>query len=42
MDKIILSGLLPEEINEYFKFTQKFRGEQIFKWIGQAKNLDRF
>ena len=39
MDKIILSGLLPEEINEYFKFTQKFRGEQIFKWIGQGATL---
>ncbi len=39
MNKIILSGLLPEEINEYFKFTQKFRGEQIFKWIGQGATL---
>lgn len=36
MEKIYLSGLLPEEINECLEFKQKFRGEQIFKWIGQG------
>ena len=33
MKKIVLTGLLPQEINEQLKFTQSFRGKQIFKWI---------
>lgn len=36
MEKIILSGLLPEEITEQLSLTQKFRGLQIFKWIGNG------
>ena len=34
MDKIILTGLLPQEIGEQLGLTQKFRANQIFKWIG--------
>lgn len=41
MDKIILSGLLPSEITESLSLNQKFRGTQIFKWIGNgAKSFD--
>ncbi len=36
MDKIILTGLLPEEISEQFRFLEKFRGSQIFKWVGSG------
>ncbi len=36
MDKIPLSGLLPEEITEVLGLPQKFRGVQIFKWIGSG------
>ncbi len=35
-DKIILSGLLPEEINEKLELKQAFRGKQIFQWIGKG------
>ncbi len=34
MEKIVLSGLLPEEISEKLGYEQSFRGKQIFKWIG--------
>lgn len=34
MEKIALAGLLPEEITEKLALNQKFRGLQIFKWIG--------
>lgn len=34
MSKIALAGLLPEEITEQLQLGQKFRGLQIFKWIG--------
>ena len=36
MEKIALTGLLPEEINEKLSLEQKFRGLQIFKWIGNG------
>lgn len=36
MNKIILTGLLPNEINEQLKLTQKFRANQIFKWVGNG------
>lgn len=36
MEKIALAGLLPEEITEKLELTQKFRGAQIFKWIGNG------
>ena len=36
MNKIILSGLLPNEINEKLNLNQKFRGNQIFKWVGNG------
>ncbi len=36
MDKINLSGLLPAEIAEVLGLQQKFRGTQIFKWIGNG------
>jgi 23S rRNA (adenine2503-C2)-methyltransferase len=34
MEKIVLTGLLPDEITEKLELQQKFRGKQIFKWIG--------
>lgn len=34
MDKIVLTTLLPSEITEALSLTQKFRGTQIFKWVG--------
>lgn len=34
MNKISLSGLLPEEITEQLNLNEKFRGKQIFRWIG--------
>ncbi len=36
MEKIALAGLLPEEITEKLALNQKFRGLQIFKWIGNG------
>nr|MDE5898482.1 23S rRNA (adenine(2503)-C2)-methyltransferase [Treponemataceae bacterium] len=36
MEKIALAGLLPEEIAAAAGFSQKFRGVQIFKWIGSG------
>ena len=36
MEKIILPGLLPDEITESLNIQQKFRGLQIFKWIGSG------
>lgn len=36
MEKIILPGLLPDEITESLYLQQKFRGLQIFKWIGSG------
>lgn len=36
MSKIILTGLLPEEITEKLELNQKFRGSQIFKWVGNG------
>lgn len=36
MNKLVLTGLLPEEITEQLELTQKFRGEQIFSWIGKG------
>ncbi len=35
-ERIVLTGLLPEEIAEAFGFTQSFRATQIFKWIGSG------
>lgn len=32
--KVILSGLLPEEIASSLNLSQSFRARQIFKWIG--------
>ena len=41
MDKVVLTGLLPQEINEKLGFEQSFRGKQIFKWVGDGvKNFD--
>ena len=34
MNKIALTGLLPSEICQQLELPQKFRGSQIFKWIG--------
>ena len=36
MNQIVLTGLLPEEICEKLELSQKFRGVQIFKWIGSG------
>lgn len=36
MPKINLSGLLPDEITEQLGIAQKFRGFQIFKWVGSG------
>ena len=36
MDKIVLTGLLPAEICQQLELQQKFRGTQIFKWIGSG------
>lgn len=36
MDKIALAGLMPEEITEKLDLGQKFRGLQIFKWVGSG------
>lgn len=36
MDKIILTGLLPSELCDQLGIIQKFRGNQLFKWIGNG------
>ena len=36
MEKTPLTGLLPLEITEILGLSQKFRGMQIFKWIGNG------
>jgi len=36
MNQIVLTGLLPTEICEQLELPQKFRGTQIFKWIGSG------
>ena len=36
MNQIVLTGLLPAEICEQLELPQKFRGTQIFKWIGNG------
>ena len=42
MSKIILSGLLADEITEKLSLGQKFRGTQIFKWVGSGvKDFDQ-
>ncbi|MCR5495076.1 MAG: 23S rRNA (adenine(2503)-C(2))-methyltransferase RlmN [Treponema sp.] len=42
MEKTALAGLLPEEITEKLNLAQKFRGAQIFKWIGSGvKDFDQ-
>ena len=41
MEKIILTNLIPSEIIEQLELSQKFRGDQIFKWVGNGvKNFD--
>lgn len=41
MEKIILTNLIPSEIIEQLELTQKFRGDQIFKWVGNGvKDFD--
>ena len=41
MEKIALSGLLPDEICEALSLKQTFRGKQIFQWIGKgAESFD--
>ncbi|MBR5645644.1 MAG: 23S rRNA (adenine(2503)-C(2))-methyltransferase RlmN [Treponema sp.] len=34
--KTVLTGLLPDEITESLELDQKFRGKQIFKWVGSG------
>ncbi|MGN0740614.1 MAG: 23S rRNA (adenine(2503)-C(2))-methyltransferase RlmN [Treponema sp.] len=48
MEKLVLTGLFPEEITERLSIPQAFRGKQIFKWISshatdfsQMTNLSR-
>lgn len=36
MEKIILTNLIPSEIIEQLELSQKFRGDQIFKWVGNG------
>ena len=36
MNQIVLTGLLPAEICEQLELSQKFRGTQIFKWVGSG------
>ncbi|MBQ3825030.1 MAG: 23S rRNA (adenine(2503)-C2)-methyltransferase, partial [Spirochaetaceae bacterium] len=39
--KAILTGLLPEEITSVLELKEKFRGKQIFSWIGKGvRSLD--
>lgn len=33
-EMIVLTGLLPQEICEKLELKEKFRGKQIFKWVG--------
>ena len=33
MEKIVLTGCLPQEITEKLELNQSFRGKQIFKWV---------
>lgn len=41
MEKIILTNLIPSEIIEQLELSQKFRGDQIFKWVGYGvKDFD--
>ena len=41
MDKIVLTGLTQEEITEKLELKEKFRGKQIFKWVGSGiKSFD--
>lgn len=41
MEKIILTNLIPSEIIEQLELSQKFRGAQIFKWVGYGvKDFD--
>lgn len=41
MNKIILTNLIPSEIIEQLNLSQKFRGDQIFKWVGNGvKDFD--
>lgn len=41
MEKIILTNLIPSEIIEQLELSQKFRGDQIFKWVGNGvKDFD--
>ena len=39
-EKISLSGMNAQEINEALNLTPAFRGKQIFKWI--AKGAESF
>lgn len=42
MEKIVLTGLLSEEITQLLQLNQSFRGKQIFKWIGNGiKDFDQ-
>lgn len=42
MSKIVLTGLNPQEITEQLNLEQKFRGMQIFKWVGKGvKDFDQ-
>ncbi len=36
MADIVLTGLLPAEITEQLGLKEKFRGKQIFKWVGSG------
>lgn len=41
MEKIILTNLIPSEIIEQLELSQKFRGDQIFNWVGNGvKDFD--
>lgn len=41
MNKVILTNLLPSEICTSLQLNQKFRGDQIFKWVGTGvKDFD--
>ena len=33
MEKLVLTGCLPQQITEALGLTQSFRGKQIFKWV---------
>lgn len=38
MNKLVLTGLLSDEITTSLELSQSFRGKQIFKWIGNGVN----